>query len=83
MDDLDALSPQREGSPGEAHLKALTRLSAHMDSLRRDPPPRHVVIMATTSQLDRVDPCLRSPGMFDKEIEVPVPTSSDRCEVKG
>ena len=83
LDDLDVLSPQREAPPSDSQLKVLARLSACMDSLHRDPPPDHVAVVATTHQLERVEPSLRVPGRFDKEVEIPVPTARDRREVSS
>lgn len=53
-----------------------------MDQLNRTPPPAHVVVMATTNQIERVESSLRRPGRFDKEVEISVPTASERKEVK-
>ena len=81
LDDLDVLCPMRDTTLSEAELRGVACLSALMDGLCRDPSPAHVVVVATTHQLERVELSLRSPGRFEKELEVPVPTSCDRLEV--
>jgi len=82
VEDLQVLSPQREAPASEAQTKALARLSSLMDGLHQDPPAGHVVVMATTNQLERVEQSLRSPRRFAKEIEIPVPSTADRLEVR-
>lgn len=56
-------------------------LATLMDQLNRTPPPAHMVVMATTNQIERVEPSLRRPGRFDREVEIPVPTATERKEV--
>lgn len=71
----------RDTSHSEVELRGVACLSTLMDGLCRDPPPAHVVVVATTHQLERVELSLRRPGRFEKELELPVPTSSNRLEV--
>ena len=52
-----------------------------MDQLNRTPPLAHVVVIATTNQIERVESSLRRPGRFDREVEISVPTASERKEV--
>ena len=52
-----------------------------MDELHQAPPQGHVVVMATTNQMEGVDLTLRRPGRFDKEVEVAVPSGKERREV--
>lgn len=40
-----------------------------------------ILVVAATNKPDMVDPALRRPGRFDREIEIGVPTSEDRCDV--
>ncbi len=56
-------------------------LSGLLEGLHRHPPPSHVVVLATTNQIEKVEPNLRRMGKFDKEIEFHVPTSTSRLEV--
>ena len=81
IDDLHILCPRYDSGPSENERKLTASLCSQLDSLHRTPPPAHVVVIATTNQIDGVEPSLRRPGRFDKEIEIPVPTASDRREV--
>ena len=81
IDDLHQLCPHRDLSPGESERQAAAALCTCLDTLSQQPVDRPVVVMATTSVLDQVEPCLRRPGRFEKEIEVSVPTSGERVKV--
>ena len=81
VDDLHILCPRHDSGPSENERKLTASLCAHLDSLHRSPPPAHLVVIATTNQVDRVEPSLRRPGHFDKEIDIPVPSAVDRREV--
>ena len=81
LDDLDDLCPHQDASPNELERKTMASISAQLDDLHRHPPPAHVVVLATTNQIERVEANLRRPGRFDKEVELPVPSASDRLEV--
>ena len=81
IDDLHILCPRYDSGPSENERKLTASLCSQLDSLHRAPSPAHVVVIATTNQIDGVEPSLRRPGRFDKEIEIPVPTASDRREV--
>ena len=83
IDDLHLLCPHRDSTPSESERRATATLTSLMDQLNREPPQGHVVVMATTNQLEGVEPSLRRPGRFDKEIEIPVPSARDRREVGG
>ena len=54
-----------------------------MDALCRTLPPRHVVVVATTNQIEAVSASLRRAGRFECEVELPVPTAWERREVGG
>ena len=79
LEDLHSLCVSSEGSTRE-HATTAT-LAAFLDSLHTAPPSRHVVVMGTTNRIEAVDPCLRRPGRFDREIEVTTPTAPERREV--
>ena len=81
IDDLHILCPRYDSGPSENERKLTAFLCSQLDGLHRTPPPAHVVVIATTSQIDGVEPSLRRPGRFDMEVEIPVPTASDRREV--
>ena len=82
LDDLHDLCPHRDLSPSEEERRATASLATLMDQLNRTPPPAHVVVMATTNQIERVESSLRRPGRFDREVEISVPTASERKEVR-
>lgn len=81
LEDLHDLCPFRDTPLSESERRAIACLSAQMDDLHRCPPPRHVTVLATTNQVDRVEPRLRQPGRFEKEVEVPIPSSNERLDV--
>ena len=81
IDDLHVLCPRYDSGPSENERKLTASLCSKLDTLHRSPPQAHVVVIATTSQIDGVEPSLRRPGRFDKEIEIPVPTALERREV--
>ena len=81
LDDLEVLCPMRDTHLSEVELRGVACLSALMDSLCSNPPPAHMVVVATTHHLERVELNLRRPGRFEKELELPVPTSTERLDV--
>ena len=78
IDNLHVLCPRYDSGPSENERKLIASLCSQLDILHRTPPPAHVIVIATTNQIDGVEPSLRRPGRFDKEVEIPVPTASDR-----
>lgn len=82
LDDVDMLCPHQNTSPSEMERQATAALSALLDDLHTRPPPSHMVVIATTNQLERVETSIRRPGRLDKEIEIPVPTVGGRKEVR-
>ncbi|NPV70967.1 MAG: CDC48 family AAA ATPase [Firmicutes bacterium] len=78
LDELDALAPRRGEVLGDVEKRVVGQLLALMDGLvaRGD-----VIVLAATNMPDLVDPALRRPGRFDREIPVPVPDKSDRLEI--
>jgi len=79
IDDLHILCPHRNSSPSEAERKSTAALITCLDSLSSH--SAHVTVIATTNQIESVEPSLRRPGRFDREIELPVPSSSERKEI--
>ena len=82
IDDLHLLCPHHDLSPGESERQLTAALGSCLDTLSQQPVGRPVVVMATTCALDQVEPSLRRPGRFDKEIEVSVPTVVERVKVQ-
>lgn len=81
LDDLDALCPRGDSGLGELERRAISSLLTQLDDLHRHPPACHVAVVATTNQIDCVPSHLRRPGRFDKEMEIPVPSATDRIQV--
>ena len=83
IDELDAIAPSRGGvdgsksSGGGASARVLTTLLTEMDALGT----AAVVVLAATNRPDSLDAALRRPGRFDREVEVGVPTPSERREI--
>lgn len=81
IEDLDVLCPHHELSPSENERRSTAAVASLLDQLKKTPPLGHVVVMATTNRIERVEPGLRRPGRFDKEVEIPVPSAAERREV--
>jgi transitional endoplasmic reticulum ATPase len=78
FDEIDAVAPRRDRVEGEVERRVVAQLLALMDGLesRGD-----VVVMAATNRPDSLDPALRRPGRFDREITIPVPSAQARREI--
>ena len=79
LDDLHVLCPHRNSSPSESEKRSTAALISCLDSLEQS--PRHIVVVATTNQIEGVEPSLRRPGRFDREIELHVPSAKERREI--
>ena len=76
LDEVDAICPKREDSGAGVEARVVTTLLTLMDGMdsiedksHGEPHPR-VVIVATTNRPNAIDPALRRPGRFDREIEI-------------
>ncbi len=74
FDEIDALCPKREDSGG-VEVRVVTTLLTLMDGLTNARPEfsdnnSYVIVVATTNRPNAIDPALRRPGRFDREIEV-------------
>lgn len=78
IDEIDAIAPKREEVFGDVEKRVVAQMLALMDGLadRGD-----VVVIGATNRPDSVDPALRRPGRFDREIEIGVPNAEARFEV--
>ena len=78
MDEIDAIAPKREEVTGEVERRVVSQLLTLMDGLeaRGD-----VIVIAATNRPDSIDPALRRPGRFDREVEIRVPDKEGRKEV--
>lgn len=78
IDEIDAIAPSREEVQGELEKRIVSQLLTLMDGLESR---GEVVVIAATNRPDSIDPALRRPGRFDREIEIGVPDRSGRKEV--
>ena len=78
IDELDSIAPKREEVTGEVERRVVAQLLTMMDGLEER---GQVVVIAATNRVDSVDPALRRPGRFDREIEIGVPDVEDRQEI--
>jgi len=78
IDELDSIAPKREDVTGEVERRVVAQLLTMMDGLDSR---GQVIVIAATNRVDSVDPALRRPGRFDREIEIGVPDEVGRKEV--
>ncbi|MHA1263770.1 MAG: CDC48 family AAA ATPase [Candidatus Helarchaeota archaeon] len=78
IDELDAIAPKREEVTGEVERRVVAQLLALMDGLKGR---GRVVIIGATNRPNALDPALRRPGRFDREIEIGVPDKVGRKEI--
>ncbi|MGZ0746721.1 CDC48 family AAA ATPase [Haloparvum sp. AD34] len=78
IDELDSIAPKREDVTGEVERRVVAQLLTMMDGLETR---GQVVVIAATNRVDSVDPALRRPGRFDREIEIGVPDETGRKEI--
>ncbi len=78
IDEIDAIAPAREEVGGEVEKRVVSQLLTLMDGLeaRGD-----VVVIAATNRPDAIDPALRRPGRFDREIQIGIPDRIGRMEI--
>ena len=78
IDEIDAIAPKREEAYGDVEKRVVAQLLALMDGLT---DRGNVIVIGATNRPDSVDPALRRPGRFDREIEISVPNVDGRLEV--
>jgi transitional endoplasmic reticulum ATPase len=78
IDEIDAIAPKREEVTGEVEKRVVAQLLALMDGLKER---GQVIVIAATNRPDDIDPALRRPGRFDREIAFPVPDKRARREI--
>ncbi|WP_404813128.1 CDC48 family AAA ATPase [Infirmifilum lucidum] len=78
IDEIDAIAPKREEVTGEVEKRVVAQLLALMDGLeaRGD-----VIVIGATNRPNALDPALRRPGRFDREIEIGIPDKRGRLEI--
>ncbi len=78
IDELDAIAPKRGEVTGEVERRVVAQLLASMDGLTGR---QNVIVIGATNRPDALDPALRRPGRFDREIEIGVPDKKGRHEI--
>jgi CDC48 subfamily AAA family ATPase len=78
IDELDSIAPNRDDTKGEVERRVVAQLLALMDGLVTR---GNVIVLAATNRPDSLDPALRRPGRFDREIEIGVPDRKGRKEI--
>jgi transitional endoplasmic reticulum ATPase len=78
IDELDAIAPKREEVTGEVERRVVAQLLALMDGLSGR---GYLIVIGATNRPEALDPALRRPGRFDREIEIGVPDQKGRFEV--
>lgn len=78
IDEIDAIASKREELHGEVERRVVAQLLALMDGLK---DRGKVVVIAATNVPNLLDPALRRPGRFDREIEIGVPTKEGRLDI--
>src|SRR2546425_318100 len=78
IDELDSIAPRREEVTGEVERRVVAQLLTLMDGLSGR---GQVIVIGATNRDEAIDPALRRPGRFDREIEIGVPDRSGRKEI--
>ncbi len=78
IDEIDSIAPKREEVTGEVERRVVAQLLAVMDGLKAR---GKVVVIGATNRPNAIDPALRRPGRFDREIEIGVPDRKARLEI--
>ncbi len=78
IDEIDAIASKREEVHGEVERRVVAQLLGLMDGLKNR---GKVVVIAATNRENSLDPALRRPGRFDREIEIGVPSAEGRLEI--
>ncbi|HXQ91895.1 MAG TPA: AAA family ATPase, partial [Nitrososphaerales archaeon] len=78
IDEIDSIAPKREEVTGEVERRVVSQLLSVMDGLEAR---GKVIVIAATNRPNAIDPALRRPGRFDREIEIRVPSKKGRFEI--
>ena len=78
IDELDAIAPKREEVTGEVERRVVAQLLSLMDGMGAR---GNVIVIGATNRPNAIDPALRRPGRFDREIEIGVPDKAGRHEI--
>jgi transitional endoplasmic reticulum ATPase len=78
IDELDAIAPKREEVTGEVERRVVAQLLSLMDGMGAR---GNIIVIGATNRPNAIDPALRRPGRFDREIEIGVPDKAGRHEI--
>ncbi len=78
LDEIDAIAPRREQVVGEVEKRVVAQLLALMDGLTKR---QNVIVIGATNIPNALDPALRRPGRFDREITIPIPDRTGRLAI--
>jgi len=78
MDEIDAIAPKREEATNEVERRMVSQLLTLLDGMSTR---GQVIVLAATNRPEAIDPALRRPGRFDREIEIGVPDRNARKEI--
>ncbi len=78
FDEIDAIAPKREETYGEVERRMVSQLLSVMDGLKSR---GKVIVIGATNRQNSLDPALRRPGRFDREISIGVPNKEGRLKV--
>ena len=78
IDEIDSIAPKRDEVTGDVEKRIVAQLLSLMDGMKSR---GKVVVIAATNRPDSIDPALRRPGRFDREIEIGIPDDKGRLEV--
>ena len=78
IDEIDSIAPKRDEVSGEVEKRIVSQLLTLMDGMKSR---GKVVVIAATNRPDSIDPALRRPGRFDREIEIGIPDDEGRYEI--
>ena len=78
LDEIDSIAPRRDKVVGDVEKRIVAQLLALMDGLKSR---GKVIVIAATNLPNAIDPALRRPGRFDREINIPIPDREGRREI--
>ena len=78
IDEIDSIAPKRDEVSGEVEKRIVSQLLTLMDGMKSR---GKVVVIAATNRPDSIDPALRRPGRFDREIEIGIPDDEGRLDI--
>ena len=78
IDEIDSIAPKREEVTGEVERRVVSQMLSLMDGLESR---GKVIVISATNRPNAIDPALRRPGRFDREIEIRVPDKKGRKDI--